>query len=145
MLPPVGWPGWSNPSGTMTGTRTMSWSSLAANPSHLSPRISILDTGKREARIDPGWAAGSANTMADGAGAGAGDRLPAGQVRGPGELHAGRRGPEAGAAGPDRPRRPRARPVLRSGRPRTDDHGGVGLPLPGCRPIRPHPGHPPAA
>src|SRR3984957_14536735 len=29
MLPPVGWPGSSNPAGTTTWTRTMSWSSIA--------------------------------------------------------------------------------------------------------------------
>jgi hypothetical protein len=37
MLPPVGWPGSSNPAGTMTWTRTMSWSSIAPAAPSLPP------------------------------------------------------------------------------------------------------------
>src|SRR5579875_3510178 len=118
MLPPVGWPGWSNPSGTMTWTRTMPW------PSNPSP-LSLRNTCKRRARIDPGRPETvSTNAVADGAGTGGGDRLPRGRVRGPAEFHAGRRDPEAGRPGPDRARRLSARPVLRGGRPGPDDHGG---------------------
>src|SRR5580692_3857900 len=120
MLPPVGWPGSSNPAGTTTWTARVvlvlhsacrtepasssrsSWIAPAANPSPLLPR----NTEKLGVRIDPRQQ--STSIVADSAGAGAGDRLSRGRVCGPGELHAGSRDPEAGSPRPDRAGRPGA-------------------------------------